>query len=136
MTIRIARMYVCDVGVVQIAENGTHLGLFFGLTSQHRREPESAMHLARHPAFPELVGLGESQETAVGKLRGVFHAFVEDFLEKSGLARFEEVLAANGFRGAAPDDPRQDWLTGPSSRITVYSMEFRKTFERTHCAAD
>ncbi len=133
---RIARMYVCDAGVVQIAENGTHLGLFFGLTSQHRLEPASAMHLARHPAFPDLVGLGDSPETAVGKLRGAFHAFVEEFLETSGLARFEEVLAANGFRGAEPDDPRQDWLAGPSCRITVYSMEFRKTFERTTCLAD
>ena len=131
---RIARMYVCDAGVVQIAENGTHLGIFFGLTSQHRIEPESAMHLARHPAFPDLVGLGESQEAAAGRLRGAFHSFVEEFLETNGLERFEAILAVNGFRGAQPDDPRQDWLAGPSSRITVYSMEFRKTFERTHLA--
>jgi hypothetical protein len=133
---RIARMYVCDAGVVQVAENGSYLGLFFALTSQHRLEPGSAMHLARHPAFPDLVGLGETQEMALGRLRSAFHAFVEQFLEKSGLTRFEEILAVNGFRGAAPDDPRQDWLAGPSCRITVYSMEFRKTFERTHGLAE
>lgn len=133
---RIERMYVCDAGVVQIAENGTHLGLFFGLTSQHRLEPGSAMHLARHPAFPDLVGLGESLESAAGKLRCAFHAFVENFIERRGLAEFEEVLSVNGFRGARPEDPVQSWLTGPSSRITVYAMDFRKTFERTHVAAD
>ena len=133
---RIARMYICDAGVVQIAENGTRIGLFFGLTSQHRLEPDSAMHLARHPAFPGLVGLGESLESAVVKLRSAFHVFVEDFLEKRGLAEFEEVLAVNGFRGASPDDACRDWLAGPAGRITVYAMEFRKTYERAQASAD
>jgi len=123
-------MYVNESGIVQIAENGSMIDLFFGLASQHRRDVDSGMFLARHPAFPDPVGVGPSREDAAGRLNAAFYAFMQDLLEKEGLEAFERRLLKNGFEPSRGEENPGGWITSSTARINVYNLEFRKTYQR------
>ncbi len=126
---RITRMYVNEAGIVQIAQSGTRFDLFFGLASQRRRDAVSGMYLARHPAFPQPVGAGESWETATHRLRAAFNDFMQRLIETEGLERFESRLLKDGFE-RLDEETHEIWDAGHSTRIMVYSMVFRTTLQR------
>jgi hypothetical protein len=90
------RFFEHDEGLALITEESRgHYVLRFRLTHQHTND--QGLALARFPAFPSVIGIGQTMEESAVSLEQLFRAYVVKFLDKNGMQKFEAKLGDLGF---------------------------------------
>lgn len=109
-----------ELGSVLVTqESTTRLMLFFNLSSQSIQDKKTAMFMARHPAFPSVVGFGATRDDAAACLNRMFKTYTAFLLSRNGVEAFESHLVRLSFVRSKEEPDTQDDLSEWGEKFVV-----------------